>query len=241
MHLADTAEETLIKAATEPAPPLASVVEGVPASVGALLDKALATDKSARWQSASEMLEALDSAYLSAFGEPVPVAVQLEPLVTAPADAPDAPAATRRPLRIVACVAAAASVLALLMSGSAVLGEPAHVAPTGGIVDEGRVTVAPPSPPAPQEAAPIVPIPTELVEPAATVVGAPVAHARVNPAPVMRARATPSALASTVLPIAAGTSTVAATARPVLAPVASARVCAYEIDEEGRKWPKRCP
>ena len=54
--------EYLIKAATEPARPLASVLPEIPASVAHVVDKALAFDKQTRWASAEAMLQAVRAA-----------------------------------------------------------------------------------------------------------------------------------------------------------------------------------
>jgi eukaryotic-like serine/threonine-protein kinase len=59
VHPGRTAEEMLVLAATQPAPLLASVVRDVPPVVAAVIDRALAFDKTARWSSAEALLEAL--------------------------------------------------------------------------------------------------------------------------------------------------------------------------------------
>ena len=62
VHAAHTVNEALIAAATEPAPSLLSVDPGTPPALAALVDKALAFEPKARFQSAAEMREALRAA-----------------------------------------------------------------------------------------------------------------------------------------------------------------------------------
>jgi serine/threonine-protein kinase len=59
VHQGETPEEMLVLGATLPAPPLASVVPGVPPELAAIVDRALAFQKRDRWQSAGAMREAL--------------------------------------------------------------------------------------------------------------------------------------------------------------------------------------
>jgi serine/threonine-protein kinase len=240
VHLADTAEETLIKAATEPAPSLASVVDPrapVPESVVAVLDKALASDKAARWQSAAEMLEALESAYRSAFGEAVPATVQLACATRTGSVTSRAPAAaSRRALRFVAWAAPVTAVVALAMSGSAVRGDPVH----GGSDEASPATAAP----SVADTA-TLPAPGPVAAAAAAAAAAPA-----GPPPAVRAAVTraPPTAAPLAPPPAAPPGLAIAVAIPAAAippagsaTTAPARVCGYDIDEEGRKWPKRCP
>jgi eukaryotic-like serine/threonine-protein kinase len=58
VHLARTTEEMLVLSATQPAPSLASVVQGVPPILAEIVDRALAFDKMARWPNAQAMREA---------------------------------------------------------------------------------------------------------------------------------------------------------------------------------------
>ncbi len=69
VHTQDTVELLHVAAATQPAPPIESVAPGVPAPIAAVFDCALAFDKHARWANAREMQAALETAYLTAFGE----------------------------------------------------------------------------------------------------------------------------------------------------------------------------
>jgi serine/threonine protein kinase len=59
VHQAKTTEETLLLAATQPAPPTGSVDLGVPAAIGRVVDRALAFRKADRWPSARAMRDAL--------------------------------------------------------------------------------------------------------------------------------------------------------------------------------------
>jgi hypothetical protein len=63
IHAKDTPFDTTIAAMREPAPPLSTVVPQIHASLASAVDRALAFDKQARWQSAKEMFEALRVAY----------------------------------------------------------------------------------------------------------------------------------------------------------------------------------
>jgi serine/threonine-protein kinase len=67
VHEADSGTEQLIKNATCPAPPLQSVAPEVPAAVAAIVDRALAFDRSARWPDAAGMRSAVRAA-LESFG-----------------------------------------------------------------------------------------------------------------------------------------------------------------------------
>jgi hypothetical protein len=62
VHIAETAEEMLVLAATRAAPPLATVAPHVPSAIGDVIDRALAFHKGDRWPSARAMLDALGRA-----------------------------------------------------------------------------------------------------------------------------------------------------------------------------------
>src|SRR5262249_18321154 len=81
VHEAENASEILVHAATRPARPLADVAPEVPAALRAVIDRALAFEKAARWAGAAEMDAALGAACREALG------VEVEGLarVTAPA------------------------------------------------------------------------------------------------------------------------------------------------------------
>jgi serine/threonine-protein kinase len=62
VHGGETVEELLIQAGTQPAPSLRTVSPRLPQSVAAVIDRALAFEKSARWASAHAMRDALPGA-----------------------------------------------------------------------------------------------------------------------------------------------------------------------------------
>ena len=59
MHKADTLSKLLLRAMTQPAPPLATVASGLPEELLALVDKALAFDQWERWSDARAMQAAI--------------------------------------------------------------------------------------------------------------------------------------------------------------------------------------
>jgi serine/threonine-protein kinase len=71
VHEARNAPELVLLAGTAKARPLASVAPDVPREIAAVVDKALAFDKPARWESAAAMRDALRDAYKAAFREPL--------------------------------------------------------------------------------------------------------------------------------------------------------------------------
>jgi serine/threonine-protein kinase len=101
--------ELLLAAVSRPAPPLASVVPTMPAPVAALIDRALALDRAARWPSAAAMHDAVRGALAGR------TATQLTRLsdrvralgaaAQAPAAAPAAPAAGTETLFVPARIA----------------------------------------------------------------------------------------------------------------------------------------
>ena len=60
VHVDESGEPSLYLAATRPAPSLATVMTGLPLSAASLIDRALVTDRDARWSSAVEMRAAVD-------------------------------------------------------------------------------------------------------------------------------------------------------------------------------------
>jgi serine/threonine protein kinase len=62
VHRGETAAEMVVRAATEPASPIATVLGDLPAAIADVLDRALATDKASRWSSAKAMSDALGQA-----------------------------------------------------------------------------------------------------------------------------------------------------------------------------------
>lgn len=69
VHEGDNGQQVLIRAATSPAPLLASVDPDAPRSVTELVDRALAFDRSQRWSSAEVMRDVARTAYQSICGK----------------------------------------------------------------------------------------------------------------------------------------------------------------------------
>jgi serine/threonine-protein kinase len=69
VHEAENAQQIMIRAATTPAPTLASVLPDAPPLLCEVIDRALAFEKTERWSGAAAMREALLSAARSVFGE----------------------------------------------------------------------------------------------------------------------------------------------------------------------------
>lgn len=80
VHLGESAQHKVMLAATIPAPPLASVLPGVPESVAKIVDRALALDKTERWETAAAMREVVGVAYEELTGEPVTARLLVEAL-----------------------------------------------------------------------------------------------------------------------------------------------------------------
>jgi serine/threonine-protein kinase len=100
VHTGDTGQELMVKAATEPAPALASVRPDVPSAVATIVDRALAFAPHDRWESAAAMRDAVGGAFETVTGEPVSPA-SVAPALTARRAAPrrldptpDAPSST---------------------------------------------------------------------------------------------------------------------------------------------------
>jgi serine/threonine-protein kinase len=75
VHPEETAHELIFSSATKPARSLATIVPAVPASIVAVIDRALAFGKEDRWQTAAEMRAALFHATREHFGASSPEAV----------------------------------------------------------------------------------------------------------------------------------------------------------------------
>jgi serine/threonine protein kinase len=92
VHEAETANEQLLKAMTEPAPPLSEVAPAVPAPVAAIVDRALRYKKEERWPSAAVMQQAVRQAYADLQGVPINSARLSAPMVRVSRSVhPDAP------------------------------------------------------------------------------------------------------------------------------------------------------
>jgi serine/threonine protein kinase len=98
VHEGETANEVLLAAMTEQAPPLAEVCPEVPPEVAAVVDRALAFQREARWTDAAQMLAALRDA----------VADEVRPALLS---LPQALGVVRSP-RLLAATAAALAVMA---------------------------------------------------------------------------------------------------------------------------------
>ena len=68
VHEGDNGQQVLVRAATVPAPSLATVDPDAPRSVTELVDRALAFDRSQRWPTAEAMRDALGASYRSVCG-----------------------------------------------------------------------------------------------------------------------------------------------------------------------------
>ncbi|MBX3232366.1 MAG: protein kinase [Labilithrix sp.] len=229
VHQASTAEETLIKAATEAAPPIATVVPDVPPAIAAVLDRALAIDRDARWPSAAAMRGALEDAYTRTYGTPIGRVVEGRSGVTAVRR-------SRRRLPVVAAI-----VLALGAAGvaSAARGRDAPdtssstIEPSAPSVTASRVAAEIDEGGAPVAAA-IHEVPA--VTPSAS--SAVDEGAAIAPSAASALRSSRRADAIAVVPPAEATSVEADAS--VVAANENENVVCFEIDEEGRKWPKRC-
>jgi serine/threonine-protein kinase len=73
VHEGASMNETLVAAATKPAPALASVMNGTspPESIAQVVDRALAFDKAARWDDARTMQEAIARAHVGTYAETI--------------------------------------------------------------------------------------------------------------------------------------------------------------------------
>ena len=76
VHEAENTQQLLVRAATTPARPIASLMPAMPKGLSAVIDRALAFEKRDRWPSAAAMQTALREAARAAF-ETVPVAAVL--------------------------------------------------------------------------------------------------------------------------------------------------------------------
>ncbi len=71
VHEGETAAQLLVTTATAPARSIATVVPDIAPPLMAVVDRALAFEKSARWPSAEAMRDALAEAYAATFGEAI--------------------------------------------------------------------------------------------------------------------------------------------------------------------------
>jgi serine/threonine-protein kinase len=237
VHEAETPEETLILAATEPAPPLASLVDVDP-RIADIVDRALQHRRDDRWPTALAMRDALREAHRAVFGSNVPDVLDfaLVPSVARPAlRTSEAP--RRRGLGLALGVA-----LALV----GILGGTRTLLARG---DAPTTTVKPASSleasSANDEIARSPLDASSTAEPRGSTAQADAAPAsRESPAPDVShaASATSVAEAAKASARSAHPGAASASALPPSTSVrASGRTCGVDIDEEGRKWPRRCP
>lgn len=92
VHEAESAPQLLLRAATTPARSLRTVAPDLPPAIVALVDKALAFDKPARWPDSGAMRDALRDACVEALGSP-PSRDALTAFVAELQEAPACPAA----------------------------------------------------------------------------------------------------------------------------------------------------
>jgi eukaryotic-like serine/threonine-protein kinase len=78
VHEAETVNEQLLAAMTEPAPPIAQILPNIPPEAAKVVDRALVFDKQGRFPSALAMQEALRSAYETLCDAPLASASRLE-------------------------------------------------------------------------------------------------------------------------------------------------------------------
>ena len=199
VHEGDNAQETVVLAATRPAPSLDTVVPDAPPAVVQVIDRALAFDRAARWPSALAMREALREASVAAFGglaslPPIPQKPEepqssgATPLAFNPGAAPRSatPPAARWNRRALFAVCAAALVLGItLVAGRrrmATEPTPAVTAPA---------TISAP----PAQASTATPASSKVDSPAPSVADVPAASEKAvvaHPAPGLKAAAPPA-------------------------------------------------
>lgn len=192
VHDGRTVNEQLLEAMTKPATLVAAAAPRVSASVAAVVDRALAFEKEARWPDARSMREALQLAYREACGAPIETAAPLT-IDSGAADCTHvrlralAPRVSDRPQPAVESPARDLEAAVVPMTGArrrAVFGA-LLVVVLGGVATAGQTLIA----------ARRRPTPT-AVAPSETRAPAPVE------APVVLAAPTPPEMAATDLPIA---------------------------------------
>jgi eukaryotic-like serine/threonine-protein kinase len=80
VHSGDNARQIMIRAATDPARSIESIMPDLPASVAAIVSRALAFERAQRWQSAAEMRDAVLETFSELFGS-APVRADVAALV----------------------------------------------------------------------------------------------------------------------------------------------------------------
>jgi serine/threonine-protein kinase len=213
-HEGETAQETVVLAATRPAPSLESLVPDAPRPVAETIDRALAFDREARWPSALAMRDALRDASVLAFGsvsslppppdrlsavEPRPPGPPFQvPSTPISSSIPVAPVRRRRAAVLVASIAGAACLVLLLAHLHGTPAEPPAAATSAPMPSASAAVVeappsslpAPPPDPASSSAPAVQPAPASASShPSRT--PSPVRPPPVAPAPSAKARCNP--------------------------------------------------
>lgn len=239
VHEAESPEETLILAATEPAPALASLVDVDP-RIAAIVDRALQHRRDDRWPSALAMRDALREAHLAVFGSSIPDVLDFARVPSEAAPAVQSTEAPRRRRGLGLALGAALAVV-VVVSGARI-GLARRAAPaTAAIVTTSLAasSMGAGTTTSPLEASSLAEArehpglngagsaSTEASALAVTNLVA--AKPRADGEPTIPARpAPPSALSASPSPLTTSMR-------------ANGRTCGVDIDEEGRKWPRRCP
>lgn len=239
VHEAESPEESLILAATEPAPALASLVDVDP-RIAAVVDRALLHRRDDRWPTALAMRDALREAHVAVFGSSIPDVLDFARVPSEAAPAVQSAEAPRRRRGLGLALGAALAVV-VVVSGTGI-GFARRHAPTLS-VDTG-------APHAPSSSRP------ESTDRSLGAATQPETRGNAEPTSTPSPSSEPStrtdAVALPTKPHASGDAN--APGRTAHAPAVSAsssaqatsvrangRTCGVDIDEEGRKWPRRCP
>jgi eukaryotic-like serine/threonine-protein kinase len=181
VHQAETPNEYLILAATQPAPPLLTWAPHVPRGVARLVDRALALDKSARWPSARAMQAAVRELRASGTDGPAHAAHAVEATLPEAGHTPRRRYAIRPATIWLAAAGAAGSIWVATSQTCSAPTKP-----------NGATTQAPPSSATPWTP----PAPIETVTPPAANAAAPSAPAAATAPPQARKTMTSRATAS---------------------------------------------
>jgi serine/threonine protein kinase len=203
VHAAPTAEAMRVYAGSRPARSLTTIAPGIDARLGAIVDKALVSDKAARWPSAAAMRVALASLGASPLLTPSSIAsdARPQPSIASDPSTEGVVAVSRRPLtsRRDHPPLRALALTGLLVGGGALLAA-LWRPPSATAASTGPTSTSAAVPSAPLGAVLVAPGETEGV-PQNPRVESPAASARVMPAPAPtatpRARAVLAAVAPT--------------------------------------------
>jgi serine/threonine-protein kinase len=227
VHEGRTANEELLSAMTNPAPPLSSVLPSVSPAVAQVVDRALAFEREKRWLDAHRMQEGVRRAYHDRHGSPITTAPRLTVPETVPnrtlASASDVPspglATTGRPVansqngvglsvpsrRLVAIAAAGVVVVGILVSGIVWVASAAHGSASTGASSSitSQATALQVAFESGRPTATSEPAPSETSLPAIAATDLPTATASApaapaQPPPAPKASESPAAMAATV-------------------------------------------